>query len=358
MKLIPLAGRGNEYLFTPEGSAVIWLSRYKKGFGRKQVSLRTEVPSEAREARDRIFASWLGERPAVSKKIKQLNSDLWPVWAMTKARKRQATIDSIKYSGQHLLPMIGDLYPEQVTEAWWENAYIPTKRTERPERKFFNEWKWLTTYLAFCHREGLIERLPRLTCPDGERAAGICLSASETDALLSHAGPDLRLQIELGLHHFMRRSEVLLLPFSEIDFEEGVIRLPASRTKTKKAREVPLNSSALDALKARHEVAKSPFVFPNRDDLSRSTGRTGNDKAWKSAIARANRTSICVNPEATFHDLRHTGLTRAFMATNRYAEICVVAGLSLDEAQRTYLHLKPEQTRFVTELNAPKGGAL
>lgn len=350
MKLIPLAGRGNEYLFNPDGSPIIWVSRAKKGFQRLQRSLRTDNVMVARDERDKLFAIHFGEKKFVSKKVKQLNSDLWPEWALTKDRKSQATKDSIKYSGQHLLPMIADLYPDQVNETYWENVYIPAKRREKPDRKFFNEWKWLTTYLNYLHREGLIERLPRLQCPDGPRAEGLFLEDAEMVALYEFGNEDLSLQIDLGFRHFMRRSEVLLLPFKEIDFKRGVIELPPERTKIRKARSIPLNERTLGLLKARKGLGLSEFVFPSPDDHKRPIGRTGNDTAWKNTIARANADRRRIDPSATFHDLRHSGLTRAFAATNRYAEICVVAGLSLEEAQRTYLHLKPDHTRFVSAL--------
>jgi integrase len=356
MKLIPIEGRGNEYLKRPADSEWIWLDRYKEGFDRKQVSLGTKDLREAREKRDAIFALWLGEKPTVSKKLKFLFSDLWPIWVETKLRKRKATQESVKYSGKHLLQMAGRLYPDQINETWWENTYIPKKREESPDRKFFNEWKWLVTFLNYLHREGHIERLPRLTCPDGPRAEGLNLEDSEIAALYAQANENLKLQIDLGFKHFMRRSEVLLLPFAEINFTTGVLHLPGERTKTKKPRQIPLSPEVLKVLKIRKDKNESPFVFPSPNNPKKSIGRMGNDTAWKTAIARANKESLVIRHETTFHDLRHSGLSRAFTKTNRYAEICVVAGLSLEEAQATYLHFKADDTRFVTSLLSQKEG--
>lgn len=350
MKLIPIDGRGNEYLFTPEGQHVVWTSRSKKGFKRLQRSLRTSNTIEAREKRDELFAVWFGEKKKENKKVLKLAGERWDEWAKTKSRKSQGTNDSIKYSGQHIRPLIESMDPNEITGTWWENTYIPTKRAEASDRKFFNEWKWLSSFLNSLHREGHIEKLPLLENPDGETEEGLNLEDSEINALYAQAHGDLTLQIDLGFKHFMRRSEVLLLPYAEINFRKGGIELPAFRTKIRKARFVPLNDETLATLRARKALSKSPYVFPNRKDPKRPMGRKGNDKAWKGAIRRANQNGITISPEATFHDLRHSGLSRAFVATNRYAEICVVAGLSLAEAQRTYLHLTPDQTRFVAGL--------
>lgn len=350
MKLNPLGGRGNEYLKTPVDSKIIWVDRFKKGFKRLQRSLRTSNPPEARSERDRLFVEHFGERPVISDTVRLLSKDLFPNWEKTKARKSEATKDSIKYSFKHINPFIDHFYPDQINEAWWENTYIPAKLAESPDRKFANEQKWLMTYLNYLHREGFLKRLPQLKNPDGPSEEGLNLDDTEMSALYAEANLDLQLQIDLGFKHFMRRSEVCLLPWCEIDFKEGVINLPAERTKIRKARTVPLSSETLSVLIARKSKSDSPYVFPSPGRPDRSIGRKGNDTAWKRAIDRANRKTPVIRPEATFHDLRHSGLTRAFVATNRYAEICVMAGLSLEEAQRTYLHLKPEHTRFVAEL--------
>lgn len=350
MKLIPLEGRGNEYLFKPEGSQTIWVSRQKKGFKRIQNSLGTSNPIEARRKRDEKFVEWFGERPKFSNKIKLLNEKHWPTWVLTKSDLSPSTKDSVKYAGQHLLPAIGRLYPDEITETWWLNSYVPMKRNEREDRKFFNEWKWLSTYLNYLHREGVIEKLPKLKNPDGPTEEGLSLEDDEINGFYACASEDLKLQIDLGFEHFMRRSEVLLLPWCEVDFKRRCIELPPERTKIRKKRTVPLNEKVLTKLAARKTASKSQFVFPSPSGLNKSIGRLGNQTAWENAIARANAEGPVIRPETTFHDLRHSGLTRAFRATNRYLEICIMAGLDLKVALKIYVHLDVDNTRFVSDL--------
>lgn len=354
MKTIKVPGKGNEYLYTPVDSEIIWIDRFKKGFKRIQQSLKTKNTIEARILRDELFAEIFSEKPKESKKVVKLAGERWLEWESTKKRKSFQTTESIKYSGKHLLPHITGLYAEQITTEWWENIYIPAKREEKKDRKFFNEWKWLTSFLVSLHRNGLIDRLPKLENPDPPRAEGLNLEDSELDALYEFGSEDLRLQLDLGFKHFMRRSEVLLLPFAEINFRKGFIDLPAHRTKIRKARKIPLNDDVIEKLKARKSQNGSPFVFPSPRDIRVPIGRLGNQSAWESSINKANEETMLINPCATFHDLRHSGLSRAFVATNRYAEICVVAGLSLEEAMKTYLHFKPENISFVSNLVTTK----
>lgn len=349
MKLIPLGGRSNEYLFKPDGSEIIWVSRSKAGFGRKQNSLHTKSSLEARDKRDAFFKEWLGQKPLLSKKVKRFAGSLWDDWIETKSKKSFKTKESINTSGQHLKPYLDEMFPSELTDAWWLNVYIPEKIKKGP-RKFFNDRKWLSSFLLSLHRDGLLSRLPRLECPDAPAAKGIYLTDSEINSLYAFSNEDLGLQIDLGFKHFMRRSEVLLLPYSEIDWNLGLIDLPMERTKIRKGRKVPLSDSVLSRLEARRRVSESPFVFPSPKNLNRSVGRLGNATAWRATLARAFKSTTPINSEATFHDLRHSGLTRAFAATGRYLEVCAVAGLSLEVAQKTYLHLQPEHLKFVAGL--------
>src|SRR5690606_287361 len=117
-----------------------------------------------------------------------------------------------------------------------------------------------------------------------------------------NSNDDLKLQIDLGFEHFMRRSEVLLMPYSEIDFRNNVINLPAWRTKIRKARSIPVNEKTMAKLKARKAASESPFVFPSPRDPMKSVGRLGNQTAWEGAIARANAQDLIIRTEATFHD--------------------------------------------------------
>jgi len=275
--------------------------------------------------------------------------DLFDEWSKTKINKSFATRESIRVSAKHLKPYLEKITVDEINQIWWQNVYVADK-LKSGSRKFFNDWKWLTNFLKFSYKAGYTKNQSMLENPDLPSDEGIYLSDDEIEALRQFANDDLKLQIELGFRHFMRRSEVLLLEWREINFKKAMIELPAIRTKIRKARKIPISKSVLNALFERKSKSTSEYVFPSLKSNGRSIGRTGNDTAWKLAIKRANSSTERVNPKATFHDLRHSGLTRAFAASNKYAEICAVAGLSIQMAQKTYLHFQTDHLKFAADL--------
>lgn len=147
-------------------------------------------------------------------------------------------------------------------------------------------------------------------------------------------------------------SEAILLSWDRVDEESRTIHLRAQDTKIRKKRTFPFNNklaALFVELKAEAKAMglNSKYVFPSlvsdKDEpMSFSEFRT----LWEATCKKANL------PEGSrFHWLRHTGLTKAFKrARLDAARICHFAGLSLDEADRTYLHFKPEDLRGVETL--------
>lgn len=106
--------------------------------------------------------------------------------------------------------------------------------------------------------------------------------------------PHLKALIILAIDSGMRRGEILKLKWNDIDFNNGIIHILATNTKTEMPRMAPLTE------RARHELSNirkftpgdSPFPFA---DFKR---------AWATAkkIARID--------DLHFHDLRRTAVTR------------------------------------------------
>jgi len=63
-----------------------------------------------------------------------------------------------------------------------------------------------------------------------------------------------------------RESEACSLRWENIDFDAGVIRLPAKATKTKRALDLPMSDLVRDLLVARQQLGRDPngYVFPSR----------------------------------------------------------------------------------------------
>lgn len=359
MKLEKINARGADYLFRDPVTKIIYFKAERKGKGRLVKSCRTTVLEEAKPIGDDLLKRFLGVSRI--KRGRKLVGELFAAWMDEKSLKRKATRDSIANSWRHLAPYCADMLPEEITASWWTGVYIPQKRAEvrvikrkdgserhipQTDRKFFNDLKWLRMFLLSLKREGILEKLPRLEDPhaDDEERVGKVFSEDEVDRLLLHSEGDLELQILMAVTMGMRVGEIMKMSWDRIDMTERTFHLRKQDTKTKKARTFGISDEVYRILRLRERQIGPLFSKP--DDPTVSQGRQGNRTAWANCKSKAG-------VEGRFHDLRHTFLTRAFKSFGNPALICFYAGLSLEEAQRTYLHLTHEDTRVVAGLVSP-----
>ena len=134
---------------------------------------------------------------------------------------------------------------------------------------------------------------------------------------------------------------MLGLEWSRVDLENNRIRLEASHTKTKKARTVPLNPSASQALLAQREEQsrhglKTPFVFAHIDSLWRGQRIGDLKKSFASACKRAEIKGV------TPHTLRHTFASWLVMSGRPLLEVRDLLGHSTIKMTERYAHLAPE----------------
>ena len=112
---------------------------------------------------------------------------------------------------------------------------------------------------------GIIEASPaaNVKAPGQETARDRVLTDDELRAFLRACermgepfGPLFRLLLLTG----QRREEVAAMPWAELDLAGAVWRLPAARTKNKRASDVPLAEQAVAILEGL--TRRSPLVFP------------------------------------------------------------------------------------------------
>jgi|GEM_PF-3429036 len=342
MKFEKINGDQNKNLCRPHGKSVIWVRFYRTGKGRLERSLKTNNVPEARVRRDLEIAKFLGIKAKFQSSVK-LVEDKFPEFLELKKIKSKATVDSMTNQWEkHLKEYFGGMILDEVTDSEWLR-YVAKKRQVSPDRKFFNDRKYLSMFLHWCHREGFIEKLPKLEDVDPEITVGKTFTPEEIDKLLYSAGDDLALQILMAYTMGMRIGEILSLEWTQIDWSKRAIHLPAYKTKIRKARTFGMSDEVFYRLSGRHEEHVSEWVFPSPADPSRSVGKGGNKSAWNSCRRAAG-------VAGRFHDLRHSFLTQAFKSSVNPALICHYAGLSLEEAQRTYLHFSHEDTVRVANL--------
>lgn len=338
--LIKVKGDANRHLY--KLNEIYWVKLVKNGRVLRR-SLGTSVLSTARLLRDDAVAKFLNLKIA-SNKQRKIIADLFPVFLETKSTKAVNTILSMKNTWEKHLIFFDSYLPDEIDELIWIK-YVEHKRKSDSDRKFFNDRKYLMMFLNWCHRNGYISKLPKLENVDPKIKEGKVYTKEQISSLLENANPDLKLQILIAISMGMRIGEIMSLEWDQIDFKKETIYLPAEKTKIRKARKFSISPACVDLLKERKKNSLGKAVFPNPENPDICQGRTGNKNAWSLCKKNAG-----IPKEYRFHWLRHTFLTNAFKSSVNPALICEYAGLSLDEAQKTYLHFSTDDTKTVSEL--------
>lgn len=169
-----------------------------------------------------------------------------------------------------------------------------------------------------------------LTASEAERL-GAALRAEEARDPLAAAG--LKLLALTGA----RASEVRLLRWAELDLEGACLRLPAERTKEKRAKVLPLTAPALAVLAALPRL-DDELVFPGaRDGRPRSF-----QYAW-------NRVRKAAGLDCRMHDLRHAFATAGVGAGMGLPMIGSLLGHRQAATTQRYAHAADDPRREAAE---------
>ena len=128
-----------------------------------------------------------------------------------------------------------------------------------------------------------------------------------------------------------RRSEAMQATWAEIDFDRRLWTVPASRSKSGRARHIPLSDAVVKVLLTLPGPDQGPHVFPGRHH-----GKSLNNPAknWAAACKRAGLEGVRI------HDLRHS-----------FASILAANGRSLVEIQHLLGHQSPMMTNRYAHLS-------
>jgi integrase len=271
---------------------------------------------------------------------KILYNDLRDEVLLAQSNKSKATYDSAKYQFKKLDRFFKGLSAEQLTEQTWER-YVAYSRSQEPNRQLEHDRRHYLMTAALAYKRGLLDHPVRIKKFETKESPGRCLTKDEADRLVSVAertSKDLHLQVLMALTMGMRKSEILKLTWDRVGFDNGLIVLRAVDTKIRRGRTFAMSEVVSRLLVSRARPSGEAFVFPHRN----TEGQPQN--SLKTLWTEVRRLS---GVKCRFHDLRHTFLTNAFKEAVNPALICNFAGLSLEEAQKTYLHISPEDTRVV-----------
>lgn len=142
--------------------------------------------------------------------------------------------------------------------------------------------------------------------------------------------PYLEPIITCALQTAMRKSEILLLKWKNINFDYMFINIVES--KSGKARKVPISKTLLKTLNLLPRI--SEYVFINPDT---GTHYTDIKHSWSTICRAANIKNF------RFHDLRHTAITRMVEKGIPLPVVQDIAGHSKIETTMRYTHVIPEQ---------------
>jgi len=139
----------------------------------------------------------------------------------------------------------------------------------------------------------------------------------------------------------MRRTEAAGLRWTDVDFVEKVIRVPAERTKGKRTLALPMSDFVCAMLTARREIGNlGGYVFP----AASKSGHIEEPKFPLQLVAKA--CGVRVSP----HDLRRTFLTVAeSLNPSAFALKALVGHTVSNDVTGGYVQLSPERLRALAQ---------
>jgi integrase len=201
----------------------------------------------------------------------------------------------------------------------------------------------ISAVLNYAHSKDKLSGVPKIPHLAEENERFIWLTQEQADAFIAELPTHLADMSRFSLATGLRRANVTELTWNDIDRNRNIAWIWADAAKGKKHINVPLNEDAMAVIKERYEQkdkdeksARHPkYVFTYRGNpIFRVT-----TAAWYKAAKRAG-----IDPDFTFHGLRHTWASWHVMAGTPL-EVLMKLGAwrSLDMVMR-YAHLAPNFT--------------
>lgn len=212
-----------------------------------------------------------------------------------------------------LIKEFGHLRVEQVTSERWDTyvldelsnpqepmrydvgtkSMVPIQGAKAKPRKFYNRRKALIEIMRKAAKESLVKECPEFKNPDSEEDSGEYLPDDQLAKIYRKASPSIRRLIFIMRRSGARPGEILQYQWTMIKWEEGThgrLYVPAEISKTRRKRDIPLNSRVARYLNYAHKYSKSPFVFPSRRHAIQHLGnyRSGWEQACSAAGVVAN----------------------------------------------------------------------
>src|SRR5712691_3805127 len=219
------------------------------------------------------------------------------------ANRRPKSLERHQMAFQALKPFFGGHRLADISPFLIEKYKRLRKEAGRSEVTINRELAFLKNLFTMSIKWGKASENPvkqvRLFREDNGRTR--FLTEDEEARLLASCGPYLRPIVITALHTGFRKSELLSLTWSNVDFRHSLITVGAAYAKNGEARSVPMTAVLTETLKAsRINAAPAAPVFLTREGQPYRDIST----AFDTAVRRAGIMDF------TFHDLRHTFASR------------------------------------------------
>lgn len=244
----------------------------------------------------------------------------------------------------HLIPAFGEMRLDEIG-ALDLDEYVAERREKVKAATVKKELNAMASMFREAKRWGLLEHRPEIRWPETEPPEWRFLEDDELERLVEACKrePLLENLVPFVANTGLRTSEFLALRWEHLDLKRKLMTVKAGyaygetgSTKSGKARTVPLNETAMAALKAQRAVSfmSGDLVFPDRNGEQMNKQQLR--KPWKRAIKAAGIRYV------TRHDLRHT-----------FASHLVQRGVSLQVVKELLGHAELSTTLRYAHL-APK----
>ena len=249
---------------------------------------------------------------------------------------------------RHLLPYFDKIPADRITAQMVDSYKVMRMKQKAAPKTIVLELSNLSHMLKMAIRWRYIERnvAELVEKPKVVRNSPRFLSQYEIQRMIQGAhGSHIYPLIVTALHTGMRKSELLNLKWSDVDFDQGTITVQSKKdwhTKNYKSRVLQLTPVLLDALleqlrEYRMQEIVCDYVF------------TWKGERIKQDIRRSFRTALrsagLVGSNVTLHTLRHTFASQLVMAGVPLREVQALMGHANYETTLRYAHLAEDHVK-------------
>jgi len=332
-----------------KSAGVTYYARFRDEHGKQKfVSLKT---ASVREAEKR-FRELLADIDYKKGNIQRIEGGDKPLdlfkeeyLHFRKDRKSFKTVQADEYALRRFIEFVGNIHLTDVTVNLIDDFVTSLQSLDRSPSTIDQHIRAMKASFNWAIRRGYINSNPfvgieRPRIVETERAQA--LSLDEIDKLMEEVkGSHWEQMVKFILWTGCRKGEALSLKGNDVDYEKEIVLFRASKTKSKRNREIPFGKKEnlrelMESLKCEPEQ----YVF-------RSNHPNGQEGWSLDSIARYLKKifrKIGV-PWATTHTLRHTFATHMITGGVPLWTVSRILGHSSTSiTEQTYAHLIPEHT--------------